>query len=187
MPVNIKWKSYVTVNERVKEFHRLYPNGSIVTELIEFTDRFITKTIATPDVDKPERFFTGYAYEMVGSSQINKSSALENCETSSAGRCCGFLNIGIDGSIASAEEVENAIHQQDDKEIIHSKSEPVTENQKNEFIKLVEHKAFEGKTSVIHKRWQKVFNAKNPHIEAVNNLSAMKIQITKYEENTNGV
>ena len=183
MPVNIKGKSYVMVNERVTEFHKLYPNGSIVTDLIEFTDRFITKTIVTPDVDKPERFFTGWAYEMVGSSQINKSSALENGETSSVGRAIGFLNIGIDGSIASAEEVENAIHQQkNNKEIIESESDPVTDEQKNKFLELIEHPTFENNKSEIHARWQKVFKSDNPHIEAVNKISAMQIQITKYEE-----
>ena len=44
-------------HERVKEFHNIYKNGSIKTELIEMTDRFITKTIITPDVDNPDRFF----------------------------------------------------------------------------------------------------------------------------------
>ena len=120
---------------------------------------------------------------MVGSSQINKSSALENCETSSCGRSLGFLNLGIDGSIASADEVENAIHQQkNDKEIIEPESEPVTEDQKNKFLELIEHPTFENNKSEIHARWQKVFKSDNPHIEAVNKIYAMHIQITKYEE-----
>ncbi len=110
--IEIHGKEYVQVHERVMEFHKLYKNGKIETDIIEMTDRFITKTKVTPDVDKPERYFTGIAYEKEGENFINKTSALENCETSSCGRALGFLSIGIDTSIATAEEVDNAIHQQ---------------------------------------------------------------------------
>ena len=113
--IDIKGKAYVEVHERVMEFHKLYKNGKIETDIIEMTDRFITRTKVTPDVDNPERYFTGIAYEKDGASFINKTSALENCETSSCGRALGFLNIGIDTSIATYEEVSNAIHQQKSK------------------------------------------------------------------------
>ena len=115
--IKIKGKDYVMAHERVKEFHNLYKNGSIKTELIEMTDRFITKTIITPDVDNPDRFFTGYAYEDIATNGVNSTSALENCETSSCARALGMLNIGIDTSIASYEEVSNAIKQQNNKPI----------------------------------------------------------------------
>ena len=83
MPVTIHGKEYITVNERVQEFHKLYPNGCIRTELIEsIGDRFIMMAKAIPDIETPNRFFTGYAYEVIGSSNINKTSALENAETS---------------------------------------------------------------------------------------------------------
>ena len=110
--INIKGNDYVMVNERVMEFHKLYPNGSIVTEIIEMTERCITRTKVTPDVSNPDRYFTGIAYEQEGSNYINKTSFIEQCETSSVGRSLGFLNIGIKQSIASAEEVSNAIEQQ---------------------------------------------------------------------------
>ena len=32
--INIKGKDYIEVNERIKEFHYLYPNGSIETDII---------------------------------------------------------------------------------------------------------------------------------------------------------
>ena len=110
--INIKGKDYIEVNERIKEFHNLYPNGSIETELIEMTDRFITKTTVVPDVKNPDRKFTGIAYEKEDGSFINKTSALENCETSSVGRALGMLGIGIDTSVASYDEVANSIEQQ---------------------------------------------------------------------------
>ena len=94
--INIKGNDYVMVNERVMEFHRRHPEGRINTEIIETGDVFITKSIATPDVNVPERYFTGFAYEKEGSGFVNETSALENCETSSVGRALGFLNIGID-------------------------------------------------------------------------------------------
>ena len=115
--IQIKGKDYIEVNERVKQFHKDYPNGSITTELIEMTDRFITKTTVIPDVKNPDRKFTGIAYEKEDSTFINKTSALENCETSSVGRALGMLGIGIDTSIASYNEVANAVEQQKEKSI----------------------------------------------------------------------
>ena len=172
MPVNIKGNQYVTVNERVQDFHKLYPNGRIESELIEFSDRYIMKTIAIPDVKKPERFFTGYAYEMVGSSQINKTSALENCETSSVGRALGFLNIGIDGSMATAEEIANAIHQQEIKYI--------TQEQIAEFDRLVHHECFKGKVNDTKQWWSKLFDGSDPYGQAQGGLIQMQNKINEF-------
>ena len=61
--IQIKGKDYIEVNERIKEFHKTYKNGSISTDLIEMTDRFITKTTVIPDAKNPDRKFTGIAYE----------------------------------------------------------------------------------------------------------------------------
>jgi len=108
--VNIKGKEYVTVAERVKAFHKLYPNGSIVSELLSEpnSNRVVFKSIATPDCSKLERYFTGFASESIGGGFINKTSAMENAETSSVGRALGFLNIGIVDSIASVDEITKA-------------------------------------------------------------------------------
>ena len=114
--IDIHGKPYVMVKDRVDEFHKKYPNGSIRTELIEMTERFIVKATVIPDIDNPERYFTGHAEETIGSSQINKTSAIENCETSALGRCLGTLNIGIIDSFASGDEVANAVFQQNQEE-----------------------------------------------------------------------
>ena len=110
--IDIHGKPYVEVNTRLLFFNDNYPNGSIKTELIEKPDRFIFKAIAIPDVKNPDRIFTGYAEEIVGSSQINNTSALENCETSAVGRALAKMGIGIIDGIASADEVVNAKYQQ---------------------------------------------------------------------------
>ena len=107
--INIKGNPYVMVKDRILHFNENYENGCIQTELIEMTDRFIVKATIIPDVDKPERYFTGHAEEIVGSTMINKTSALENAETSAVGRALAFAGFSTDASIASADEVANAI------------------------------------------------------------------------------
>ncbi len=101
--VDIKGKSYVMVNERIAYFRETYPEGSIITELLSSTDGVHTfKAIA---INNGNVLATGHAF-------INKTAALENAETSAVGRALGILGIGIDSSIASAEEVGNAVKNQ---------------------------------------------------------------------------
>jgi hypothetical protein len=57
----------------------------------------------------------GHAYEKEDSSFINKTSYIENCETSAVGRALGMAGFGIDASICSAEELQNAVLNQDNK------------------------------------------------------------------------
>ena len=173
MSIKIHGKDYVLVNERVQEFHRLYPNGSIRTDLIEFGDRFIVKAEVCPDVSDRMRIFTGLAYELVGSSQINKTSALENCETSAVGRALGMLGIGIDGSIASAEEVENAIHQQE--------AHNVTESQKGNYQSLLTHKCFDGKKKATNEWWVQIYDQQNPKAAADKALRTMEAAIKLFD------
>lgn len=108
--IPVKGKDYATVNQRVLAFRKLYPNGSIETEMIGDADgKCIFKAIIK---DGDSVLATGFAYEKEDSSFINKTSYIENCETSSVGRALGFLGLGIETSIASAEEVTTAINNQ---------------------------------------------------------------------------
>jgi len=110
--INIKGKDYVQVNERIKFFWGKFPEWSINTELVsDESGRVVTKTLIKDAQGRVRS--TGLAFEKEGSTFINKTSHLENCETSSVGRALGMLGIGIEGSIATAEEVENAIVNQD--------------------------------------------------------------------------
>ena len=108
---NIKGKEYVEVNERIKYFREHYPDGSIITDMVSI-DNGVCIFKANVIVDGNVRA-TGYAYEKEGSTFINKTSYIENCETSAIGRALGIFGIGIDGSVASAEEVQNAVINQD--------------------------------------------------------------------------
>jgi len=110
--VNIHGRGYVEVNQRIKYFRENYPDGSLITELVS-NDNGMCVFKATAIVEDKARS-TGWAYEKEGSTNINKTSYIENCETSALGRCLGNLGIGIDGSVASAEEVANAIAQQEE-------------------------------------------------------------------------
>lgn len=104
-------KKYTMVNDRVDGFRELFPEGSISTEITYFAEGLvIVKATATDE--QGTILATAHAAEKKGSSFINQSSFIENCETSAVGRCLGFLGIGNDDSMASAEEVATAITQQ---------------------------------------------------------------------------
>lgn len=109
--MDIKGKDYVLVNERVKAFRMLYPNGRIDTELLSCSDGVCVFKATVYD-DEGRQLGSGHAYEKESSSYINKTSYIENCETSAVGRALGFVGLGIDTSIASYEEVKNAVSQQ---------------------------------------------------------------------------
>lgn len=103
--INIKGKEYVPVVERVKEFHKLYPIGSIETFLIENIDgRVIVKAEIKLDDTTTSRKFTGYSQAEWGKGMMG-NVALEIAETSAIGRALGFANIGLLDGIASADEI----------------------------------------------------------------------------------
>lgn len=114
--IDVKGKDYVEVNERIKAFRKLYPTGSIQTEMISNVDGVcIFKAIVgyyNDDATILKVLGTGTAYEKENSTFINKTSYIENCETSAVGRALGMCGIGINTSVASYEEVANAIKNQ---------------------------------------------------------------------------
>ena len=107
--VPIHGKEYKTVALRIQQFREKYPGHTILTELVEANDVLIVfkATISWEGVV----IATGYAEEVRRASNINRTSALENAETSAVGRALAFF--GLAGSeIASADEVVNAINEQ---------------------------------------------------------------------------
>lgn len=107
---NIKGKEYAEVNQRVKAFRMVYPEGFILTEMLS-NENGVCVFKATVG-NGNETFATGTAFEKEESSYINKTSYIENCETSAVGRALGMCGFGIDTSICSAEELTNAINNQ---------------------------------------------------------------------------
>ena len=114
--VNIKGKEYAEVNQRIKAFRMLHPNGVISTHIhsLEYSidGVGIVTMKATVADNQGNTLGTGYAQEIESKSGINSTSYIENCETSAVGRALAMCGIGINNSIASKEEVENAIEQQ---------------------------------------------------------------------------
>ena len=133
--INIHGKQYATVAQRLQEFRKRYPLAQITTHLEKDEDNIVIYSCAIW-VDGVV-IATGWAEEVRGSSNINKTSALENAESSSLGRALAFMGFGIDGSIASAEEVENAIEIQavmDEKKLSKKQEKAIMtylENQEN--------------------------------------------------------
>ena len=113
MPVKIHGNDYTTCDERLKMFHEKYKDKvkSILTEIIQFKDGIV---VVKAVVKVGEEVYVGHAYEEIGSTQINTTSALENCETSALARSIKFClgDVDISDSIASAEEVITAKLQQ---------------------------------------------------------------------------
>jgi len=112
--VDIKGKQYVPVSERLKHFRTNCPGYGLLSEVLHLDDK--SCVIQAKIVDKSGFVAAmGTAREVNGSSFINKTSYVENCETSAWGRALGNFGIGIDASVASAEEVLNAIKNQGEK------------------------------------------------------------------------
>lgn len=107
--IDQKGKPYITVDERVKAFRQIYPEGSITTEMLYYQDgKVVMKATAYDDAGMI--LATGHAEELEGVGFVNKTSFLENAETSAVGRCLGFMYLGATQGIASYDEVKNAIN-----------------------------------------------------------------------------
>ena len=124
--IDFKGNQYASVSQRIKAFRMVYPEGFIKTEMLSNENGIcIFKAVAGV---RGEVLGVGHAYEKEGSSFINKTSYIENCETSAIGRALGMCGFGIDNDVASAEETQNAQLQQD-------ALKPITAEKKKALIK----------------------------------------------------
>lgn len=121
MTVNIKGKEYVTVAERMKTFRQNYPNYSLLSDLVRLTDECCVIKATILDENGRE-IATGYAQEDRSSSNINKTSYVENCESSAWDRVLGNF-LAKDLEIATAEEVVNAVINQNPEQFSDKPSE----------------------------------------------------------------
>ena len=110
---NFNLADYETVEERIRRFYKDYPDGRIITEnLTTLQDRqvstWVFKTIIYLDegshaIGLPKA--TGHAFEVDGGGGANKTSAMENAETSSIGRALANMNMS-GNKRASREEMQ---------------------------------------------------------------------------------
>jgi hypothetical protein len=142
---DIKGKEYAEVNQRIKAFRMIYPQGTIKTVLVSNNDGVCIFRAEVYEYEKcneagnyeSKLLGTGMAYEKENSTFINKTSYIENCETSAVGRALGMCGFGIDTSVASAEEVKNAMaNQKKEEKTTVSKDAKITPTQINEISKI---------------------------------------------------
>lgn len=111
--INIKGKDYITVNERLKFFRndKLFDGWQISEKIIHIDEKEGIFKVSIKDSNGIV-IASAHSQEYRDSSYINKTSFVENGFTSALGRALGYLGIGIDTSIASANEVQNAVQNQ---------------------------------------------------------------------------
>lgn len=142
---DIKGKDYAEVNQRIKAFRMIYPQGAIKTMLVSNNNGVCIFRAEVYEYEKcneagnyeSKLLGTGMAYEKENSTFINKTSYIENCETSAVGRALGMCGFGIDTSVTSAEEVQNAMaNQMKEEKATASKDTKITPTQINEISKI---------------------------------------------------
>ena len=112
---DVRGKNYAEVAQRVQAFRKLIPGGFITTEILSNANGIVYMKAEAGYMENGQKvtLATGHAFERQDASNINKTSYIENCETSAVGRALGFIGLGSEKSIASAEEVDNAIKTQE--------------------------------------------------------------------------
>jgi hypothetical protein len=103
---------YAEVAERLPLFWKDCPLGRINTEII--TDdgtRIVMKATLWADISHTVPTTTGFAEEVRGSSMVNKTSAIENCETSAIGRALANYQYQGSKKRASLEEMVKVYRQ----------------------------------------------------------------------------
>lgn len=105
-------ENYRTVAERLSQYWTEHPDGRIVTTLVSGESNYwIFRADIYRHRDDQNPVSSGHAHEVIGANQINKTSALEVCESSAVGRALAiYLYSGT--QIASLEEVQRAKQRQ---------------------------------------------------------------------------
>src|SRR4051794_20503411 len=99
---------YITVHERIEKFYAKFPQGRILTSIVEHNEEtgFIlmrAEVHREPDDALPAA--TGHAYELRSAGHVQAGSYVEVCETSSVGRALALLGFEVRRGVASREEV----------------------------------------------------------------------------------
>ena len=100
--------NYVMVKDRLKEFRSEYPRYTLDAQVMDFDQEkwewVLMKATITDEEGK--LISSGHAFESKSSSPTNRTSMVENCETSAWGRALANMGYSIDKSVASAEEMK---------------------------------------------------------------------------------
>ena len=121
---------YEPVASRLDRFLKAHPDARVITDLVHYlSDVAVFKAELWLD---GEIIATGWAEEIRGQGNVNKTSHLENCETGAVGRA--LANAGLSGSDfnkrPSREEMGKVIRMQGDTQITEN-SNLASEKQQN--------------------------------------------------------
>ena len=99
---------YITVSERIEKFYAKFPQGRILTNIIEHsaeTGFILIRAEVYRDPEDTLPAATGHAYELRSAGHVQAGSYVEVCETSSVGRALALLGFEVRRGVASREEV----------------------------------------------------------------------------------
>jgi pyruvate/2-oxoglutarate dehydrogenase complex dihydrolipoamide acyltransferase (E2) component len=99
---------YITVSERIEKFYAKFPQGRILTSIVEHnaeTGFILTRAEVYRDPEDTLPAATGHAYELRSAGHVQAGSYVEVCETSSVGRALALLGFEVRRGVASREEV----------------------------------------------------------------------------------
>jgi pyruvate/2-oxoglutarate dehydrogenase complex dihydrolipoamide acyltransferase (E2) component len=106
---------YITVHERIEKFYAKFPNGRILTSVVEHNAETGFVLIRAEIYRDPEDTLpaaTGHAYELRSAGHVQQGSYVEVCETSSVGRALALLGFEVRRGVASREELERGARKQ---------------------------------------------------------------------------
>jgi hypothetical protein len=99
--------NYETVEQRLLRYWEQYPDGRIETTLMNYDgESCIVRTVIWKHRDDANPTATGYAHEIHSDRGVNMTSFIENCESSSIGRCLANMNFSKQGARPSRQEME---------------------------------------------------------------------------------
>lgn len=104
-----RFADYVPVSERLEQFYSDHPEGRILTNIVEHDAEngfVLIRAEVYRQQDDAVPAATGHAFENRSEGFVNKTSYIENCETSATGRALALLGYEIKRGIASKEEME---------------------------------------------------------------------------------
>ena len=99
---------YITVHERIEKFYAKFPQGRIITTIIQHNEEtgfVLMRAEVYREPDDALAAATGHAYELRSAGHVQAGSYVEVCETSSVGRALALLGFEVRRGVASREEV----------------------------------------------------------------------------------
>ena len=104
-------QDYITVAERIEKFYERYPEGRIITHIIEHDAErgfILLRAEIYRNADDALPASTGHAYELKSEGYVQRTSYIEVGETSAVGRALAMAGFEVRRGIASREEMEKA-------------------------------------------------------------------------------